>query len=250
MSRTHPRHPPLQNRIIGGENAQLGEFPFVVALWSDMNNSPYIVCGGSIISAHFVLTAAHCVDDYNPKLGYYYIQAGIVNWEDKGVRYNVTKVIGHPNYDAEGDIALLKVAGPIKFTDNIRPVGLPKATDYLKGGEAVEAVGWGATNTDPATYPKILHKVVLTVVSYEECTKQISSAPSPYDQTVLNATMVCAGKPKGGVCYGDSGSGLVRGANLVGIVSFGVPCGIGYPDVYTRVSSLVPWVHKQIKANS
>jgi trypsin len=34
---------------------------------------------------------------------------------------------------------------------------------------------------------------------------------------------------------GDSGSPLVKNGELIGIGSFIQPCGIGYPDIYTRI---------------
>lgn len=59
---------------------------------------------------------------------------------------------------------------------------------------------------------------------------------------------MCAQPIKGtGMCVGDTGSPLV--ANLdnvrfvqIGVVSWGVPCGANYPDVYTRLSSYIPWI--------
>lgn len=46
---------------------------------------------------------------------------------------------------------------------------------------------------------------------------------------------------------GDSGSPLVVNGTQVGIVSFGRPCAIGYPDVYTRVSSFISWIIQNLK---
>lgn len=47
-----------------------------------------------------------------------------------------------------------------------------------------------------------------------------------------------------GVCMGDSGGPLVEKSSgcLAGIVSFGVPCGLGFPDVFTEVSYFGRWV--------
>lgn len=47
--------------IIGGSNAALGEFPFMVGVVSDADG---LFCGGSLISDRAVLTAAHCFDTY------------------------------------------------------------------------------------------------------------------------------------------------------------------------------------------
>src|SRR5690242_9673680 len=52
----------FSSRIIGGTPAELGEFPFVVAVAS---NTLGVFCGGAIIHSRFILTAAHCFDNYN-----------------------------------------------------------------------------------------------------------------------------------------------------------------------------------------
>lgn len=47
-------------RIVGGKRAQLGMFPYQVAVFIyDKENKSYI-CGGSIIDENWILTAGHC----------------------------------------------------------------------------------------------------------------------------------------------------------------------------------------------
>lgn len=50
----------------------------------------------------------------------------------------------------------------------------------------------------------------------------------------------------GTLFQGDSGGPLVVNGSQVGIVSFGRPCAVGYPDVYTRVSSFTSWIIAKI----
>ena len=45
---------------------------------------------------------------------------------------------------------------------------------------------------------------------------------------------------------GDSGGPLVADGKQIGIVSFGEPCAVGTPDVFTRVSSYTKWIKKQM----
>ena len=45
-------------KIVGGQNAYSGEWPWQVALMDEKG----IFCGGSLVSNHYVITAAHCVE--------------------------------------------------------------------------------------------------------------------------------------------------------------------------------------------
>lgn len=48
----------IKDRIIGGENARPGQFPYQVSLQCGNRH----ICGGSILNEKYILTAAHCVD--------------------------------------------------------------------------------------------------------------------------------------------------------------------------------------------
>lgn len=42
---------------------------------------------------------------------------------------------------------------------------------------------------------------------------------------------------------GDSGSPLIVEDKIIAIVSWGLPCAKGYPDVYTRVNYFIDWIN-------
>lgn len=64
------------NRIIGGRNASLGQYPWLARIGYASDNSqpfrPLFKCGGSLINQRYVLTAAHCVTEL-PGTFYVYV---------------------------------------------------------------------------------------------------------------------------------------------------------------------------------
>lgn len=124
------RYRPLEirmPRIIGGDETQPGEFPWAVSV--KLNGQP--ICGGSLIDRNWILTAAHCVVGYNPKnltvrLGAYRIKD---TSEMQTVDVPVGMFIVHKDYSIprpfSNDIALLKMADSVEFSDYIIPICLP-----------------------------------------------------------------------------------------------------------------------------
>lgn len=68
-------------------------------------------------------------------------------------------------------------------------------------------------------------------------------------QKIYDSTL-CALADFRGICYGDSGSALVTNNSLVGIASWGVPCAVGKPDQFTRISSFYDWIMTNMLSNS
>ena len=46
--------------VIGGDEAKLGEFPYIALLGYLLNDEMYYLCGGSVLNTKYILTAAHC----------------------------------------------------------------------------------------------------------------------------------------------------------------------------------------------
>lgn len=110
-------------RIVGGESAGFATWSWVVSILMNDGN----LCGGSIISNSWILTAAHCVSGYAPSQ--ITINAGSILLGSGAQRITVSQIIIHPYYAAatyENDIALLRISPLLPMNDpNIGTICLP-----------------------------------------------------------------------------------------------------------------------------
>lgn len=129
-------------RIVGGEPAEKGQFPYQVSL--RRRGSHY--CGGSIINKRFVLTAGHCISDIVNFPSSMKVAVGLLNRFENTIEYDLEKITIHPSYSISlfrGDIALLRTVKEIAFTDVVQPIALPTQNT----GADVTSItsGWGQT---------------------------------------------------------------------------------------------------------
>jgi len=236
-------------RIVGGELAADGEFPWQVSLRTVGGIGQTHFCGGSIIDKDWVLTAGHCCAGQLP-LTMHVVAGGIQlnTFEDEEQTRNLQKIIGHPNYDSNtisNDICLLHLQESLQFNDWVQPIALPTQGQEYEAGTECTVTGWGTTSEGGFILPNKLHKVNVPVVSDEECNVSYSGTNPILD------SMICAGLPEGGKdsCQGDSGGPFVCGEDVSGIVSWGVGCARpGYPGVYTQTSYFVDWIMETMAA--
>ncbi|KMQ96805.1 serine proteinase stubble [Lasius niger] len=238
-----------QERIVGGKNADPGEWPWIAALF----NAGRQFCGGSLIDDQHVLTAAHCVVNMNSwdvarltvRLGDYNIKT---NNEIRHIERRVKRVVRHRGFNSRtlyNDVALLTLSEPVEFTEQIRPICLPTGSQLYQGKTAT-VIGWGSLR-ESGPQPAILQEVSIPVWSNSECKlKYGAAAPGGIVDSFL-----CAGRAAKDSCSGDSGGPLMVNDGRwtqVGIVSWGIGCGKGqYPGVYTRVTHFMPWIDKNRK---
>ncbi|XP_029046484.2 proclotting enzyme-like isoform X2 [Osmia bicornis bicornis] len=238
-----------QERIVGGQNADPGEWPWIAALF----NAGRQFCGGSLIDDKHILTAAHCVANMNSwdvarltvRLGDYNIKT---NTEIRHVERRVKRVVRHRGFNGRtlyNDVALLTLNEPVPFTDQIRPICLPSGSQ-LYSGKVATVIGWGSLR-ESGPQPAILQEVSIPIWPNSECkVKYGAAAPGGIVDSFL-----CAGRAAKDSCSGDSGGPLMVNDGRwtqVGIVSWGIGCGKGqYPGVYTRVTHFLPWIYKNLK---
>jgi secreted trypsin-like serine protease len=218
----------FEAQIIGGEPAAEGQFPWIVAL-ADANDPSFNFCGGQLIEADVVLTAAHCVEGSDASD--VVIRHGDTDITQTDV-YEAAEIVVADGFDGStmvNDWSLIKLAEPITGAET-----LPLADEDAEGWATLTVAGWGTTESG-STSQDLLY-VDVPYVADEDCT-------TAYGAEFDAATMLCAGDlDNGGVdsCQGDSGGPLVSDeGELVGIVSWGYGCAdAGNPGVYTNVGSL------------
>ena len=251
--------------IIGGTDAVISDVPWQVGLinpkWGPtLWNAQF--CGGTVLNARWVVTAAHCLVDDNGKVTKPKAIKIIAGVDDLDVprgtnEHRVSSIVVSPGYDGSvHDIALIQISDQFDLSDSgIDPASLPLALD----GDDVPALdtdiivsGWGEWVAYGAReYPTMLQAATLDVLAAplaDDCGEYLLSDWNYRYE-------MCVGVEEGGrdTCQGDSGGPYVATLDgdgdgipeptLVGVTSWGDGCaGADYPGFATRVSAYVDWI--------
>ncbi|XP_044063592.1 suppressor of tumorigenicity 14 protein [Siniperca chuatsi] len=237
------------NRIVGGQNAELGEWPWQVSLHFQTNGH---VCGASIISDRWLLSASHCFvtsDLANRVASNWQTYSGMQDqYKQDGVQLRLLKrIISHPDYNQmtfDYDIALLELSAPLEFTNTIQPICLPASSHVFPAGMSCWVTGWGVLR-EGGRKAQLLQKASVKIINDTVC--------NMVTEGQVTSRMLCSGFLAGGVdaCQGDSGGPLVCFEESgkwfqAGIVSWGEGCARrNKPGVYSRVTKLREWIRKE-----
>jgi len=219
---------------IDGKDASIGKFPYQVSIRFFGSHR----CSGSIFNNFNVLTAANCVDEWKNMLEYVKIHVGTNFLNVDGGVYDIANIIIHENYNyIVNDIALIHLKTSIRYNTLVRPINLMTSDEDL-GGKQCTLSGWGNTKIN-GEYSNNLQEVDLTVYPQEACKRE---------NWMVTNTHICTFIKGKGFCEGDSGDPLVINGAQIGIASsMGYSCGFEIPNVYTRVSSFIPWITANLK---
>ncbi|KAK4885130.1 hypothetical protein RN001_001401 [Aquatica leii] len=255
------------NRIVGGDLAAIGQFPWMALLGYMQKGIPFVqfLCGGSLITKEHVLTAAHCISiDTRLKLevvrlGEYNLEVG----EDcdgtfctNSTDFSIANIVVHDGFNKtslENDIAIVKLKQFVEFTEFIQPICLPIidiGIDYtLTINKKLTVSGWG--KTDSANIGGSSRLLYTTVVVWD--TRKCNASVPPKTRPIRDSQLCANGVRKQDACKGDSGGPLINSTIVngdfkyyqVGVVSFAtaLTCGnVELPTVYTKVEYFLNWI--------
>lgn len=223
------------NRIVGGRPLNIAEAPYQVALY----DRGEFICGGSIISRDWILTAGHCIKGG----GIFKIRAGSRFFKKGGVIREVRYAVVNSGYNdrtLSHDIGLLRLKNPLRFSKKIKPVHLAKPN--MKLPKQLLVSGWGAITESSNKPSEILRGVFVSRVSHKTCRHQFRN------DFPVSRLVICAASKGKDACQGDSGGPLVINGFQYGIVSFGIGCARqAFPGVYTNTRKQFVWIRNVIQ---
>eukprot|EP00093_Oithona_nana_P010769 10769.XXX_327349_328479_1 [CDS] Oithona nana genome sequencing. len=224
------------DRIVGGQAAP-SPIPWQVSMRQCQSGACHY-CGGTVLDAKTILTAAHCQVSTN-----HYIMVGKTN-RNEGQNVAIANVI-NSNWNQntmDNDIAIVKLATPLTLGGDVQAICLPNYTPETSGKTCVVS-GWGTLASGGST-PSTLQWVGVPLITNAVCSQKYSQYGG------VTSDMICAGLDQGGKdsCQGDSGGPLVCEENglavITGIVSWGIGCAApNNPGVYGRVTAFLDFIN-------
>jgi secreted trypsin-like serine protease len=267
------RAPRAAASVIGGAAAPISRFPFQVALYyPELGRlTTGFFCGGVIVDATHVITAAHCLAGIGHSPARLSREVAVLagstslDRPDPGsVRDPAVAVSMDPHYNPatnDYDIGIVTLARPLWTgttapsaggASTIAPLPIDRVAAERYGepnwtpSVIATVSGWGDTSPAPgaASYPTTLRSARVPLVSEGACQEAYASI-----ELTITPRMICAGssRPRADSCFGDSGGPLVVDRDnpahppgdyvLVGLVDFGDGCALpGFAGVYTRIA--------------
>jgi hypothetical protein len=230
------------NRVVGGKDTSISQYPYYARI--DLGGT--FLCGGTLISREFILTAAHC--NYPGNMT---VTLGTDTLKGTGVKFAVVEKIPHPKYRVGNpdiyDVLLLRLQGtaPDFYVNNIPRLDDGKSNENK---DAFNVIGLGTQHEDSFLNANKLQVATVNRVDQTECKNRFLYKAG----LEVSADMLCAHAIGKDACHGDSGGPLVIIPNtsshpsdhiLVGLTSWGVRCADDFfPGVYARVSYVLEWI--------
>ncbi|XP_055551796.1 chymotrypsin-2-like [Wyeomyia smithii] len=235
----HGLRKPVSNdrsgRIAGGQVATANQFPYQAAL---LTPARFYFCGATILNQRWVVTAGACVMGLTTQDLLVFV--GSNRLTEGGITSPVSRIVMHPNFNVNvyaNDVAVVQVVNTLLFSESIQPIAMRQA--YVEAERNATIAGFGRQSISDSSTADQLRFLTVEIITQSQCQDTFSD---PYTERLADNTM-CSLSPAGqGSCLGDAGGPLIYNDELVGILSWGIPCGEGMPDVFARISNHRAWI--------
>ncbi|XP_059398970.1 complement factor D-like [Carassius carassius] len=222
--------------IVNGWEAKPHSRPYMVSIQLKKIH----VCGGSLISDQWVLTAAHCWNR-NQTLTVV-VGAHDLKESKNSDHIGVKCYIQHPSYAHFhfNDIMLLKLKEKVNINNIVKSISLPKNKD-VEANTLCSVAGWGQLKTEGPMSDRLMEANV-SIMNESECHER-------WGRKFSEKQMMCT-YGHGGSCRFDSGGPLVCGDTAIGVTAFGdnLLCNSPEkPNVYIKILPYIPWINGKIK---
>ncbi|ETE68974.1 Complement factor D [Ophiophagus hannah] len=230
-----------RGRILGGSESTPHHRPYMASLQEDGKH----LCGGLLITAQWVLSAAHCLEE--TKNGTLQVLLGahsLSETEPNKRLYGIRQLIPHPGSSQDNDLLLIQLAEPAVLGSHVQILPYQTVNNDVPEHTRCEVAGWGfISNTGKK--PDKLHFVHLSIIDRNQCNRR------QYHDGSVTENMMCAESRKKDSCKGDSGGPIVCNGIAEGIVTTGsTVCGNWRkPGIYTRTAPYVSWINSTIESN-
>ena len=267
-------------KIIGGWHVTSKEAPYHAALVFRQKHCKVrklarwiYICGGTIISEWWVLTAAHCITDLfaapdqliKPALSPQEL-AVVLGRDDRNYKrqwledifLSVKQVIPHPEYKSSltfrnNDIGLLGLErGPLVWGERIQPALLPPPNYFPVRLSQTCVAGFGLVTKHYQVTDKRLKANCGWIGTHRSCNED---GDTPFINESVPFASVCwshrLSSKYSRLCNGDSGDGMTkklanRSVLLIGVYTAGGPSCLDTSSLFAHVPYFVSWIRSVI----